>query len=153
MNLLRAFVNSACVGVGGNISKRTLLYITFARSIVQWVQKERHDNFRMDRVDFRMVTTLALTRGRLLNQNQSLNELQMSASTLSATHCVERKRSVQSIPIDRKINSGQSHFFVGRFNLKIARRAQSWPVFVPKPEADSVINVGWHPVMLPLEVQ
>jgi len=77
------------VGVGGNISKLTLLYITFARSIVQWVQKERHDNFRMDRIDFRMGTPLALTRGRLLNQNQSLNKLQVSASTLFVTRSIE----------------------------------------------------------------
>ena len=60
MNLLRAFVNSAYIGVGGNISKRTPLYITFARSIVQWVQKERHDNFRMDRIDFRMEISLGI---------------------------------------------------------------------------------------------
>jgi len=89
MNLLRAFVNSTHVGIGGNSSKRTLLHITFAHSIVQWVQKERHDNFRMDRIDFRMGTPLALTRGRLLNQNQSLNELQMSASTLFATRSIK----------------------------------------------------------------
>jgi len=73
MNLLRAFVNSTHIGVGGNISKRILLYITFARSIVQWVQKERHDNFRMDRIDFPMEIPLVFTRGRLLNQNPSLN--------------------------------------------------------------------------------
>ena len=89
MNLLRAFVNSTYVGVGGYISKRTLLYITFARSIDQWVQKERHDNFRMDRIDFPMATPLALSRGRLLNQNPSLNELQMSASTLFVTRSIE----------------------------------------------------------------
>ena len=35
---------------------------------------------------------------------------------------------------------------VGKFNLKIAPRAQSWLAFVPKPEADSVANVGKHPV-------
>jgi len=60
MNLLRAFVNSTHVCIGGNISKRTLHHITFARSIVQWVQKERHDDFRMDCIDFRMEISLRI---------------------------------------------------------------------------------------------
>jgi len=47
-------------GECGNISKRTLHHITFARSIVQWVQKERHDDFCMDRIDFRMEIALGI---------------------------------------------------------------------------------------------
>jgi len=42
---------------------------------------------------------------------------------------------------------------VGNFNLIEARNPQSWPAFVPKPEADSVVHVRKHPVLLPLEVQ
>jgi len=34
---------------------------------------------------------------------------------------------------------------VGSFALKTPRSAQSWPVFVPKPEGDPVVNVGKHP--------
>jgi len=153
MNLLRAFVNSTCMSIGGNSSKRTLLHITFAHSIVQWVQKEQHDNFRMDRIDFRMEIPLALTHGRLLNQHPRLNELCASASTLCQHEEWSEKKPSKGTEMSLVRSPFGLQFVVGKFNLKKPRSAQSWPAFVPKPEADSVIKVSKHPVLLPLEVQ
>ena len=90
MNLLSAFVNSTYVGNGINSSKRTLHHIAFARSIVEWMLRERHVDFRMDRINFRMGNPLELPRGRLLNQNPTLNKLCTSVSTLFATRSIEQ---------------------------------------------------------------
>ena len=55
--------------------------------------------------------------------------------------CLDKMRSNVASNVDKISLVPELISLVGKFNLKKARRAQSWPVFVPKPEADSVVNV------------